>query len=102
MADVQAADRMGWFPQLTCVEVERSSQSSVWVAAAAVLGVHSFHFSVFHHIQTQFNLMIIIFEENVSKFGSILFSPPPPPLRVFYDPQLQIICRYIARYYVRK
>ena len=35
-------------------------------------------------------------------FGGIdlldLLSPPP----VFYDPQLQIICCYIARYYVRK
>ena len=29
-----------------------------------------------------------------------LFCPPPPPS--FYDPQLQIICCYIARYYLRK
>ena len=32
------------------------------------------------------------------KPGSIL----PPPPSVFYDPQLQIICCYIARYDVRK
>ena len=31
------------------------------------------------------------------------FAPPhPPPPSVFYDPQLQIICCYIARYYVKK
>ena len=35
----------------------------------------------------------------VKNFGSIL-SPPPPS--VFYDPQLQIIRCYIARYYVGK
>ena len=29
-----------------------------------------------------------------------IYSVSPPS--VFYDPQLQIICCYIARYYVRK
>ena len=34
---------------------------------------------------------------------SILFRPPPPPPppRGFSDPQLQIMCRYTARYYVK-
>ena len=37
---------------------------------------------------------------HVCLFG--IYSVPPPPPSVFYDPQLQIICCYIARYYVRK
>ena len=34
-----------------------------------------------------------------TKSGSILFRPPPS---AFYDPQLQIICCYIARYWCKK
>ena len=34
----------------------------------------------------------------ISFFGSIL----PPPPSVFYDTQLQIICCYITRYYVKR
>ena len=37
-------------------------------------------------------------QDSKDKKGSVLFRHP----RVFYDPQLQIISCYTARYYVRK
>ena len=40
-----------------------------------------------------------ILQNSATKVGSMLFCPHPP---CFYAPQLEIICCYIARYYVKK
>ena len=51
---------------------------------------------VIQNQHVQINITLEILEK-----GSILFPPPPPPPR-FFTPQLQIICCYLARYYVKK
>ena len=51
-----------------------------------------------HNLANYFRKHQLNLNSSKTELIGALFCPPP----VFYDPQLQIICCYIARYYVRK